>query len=131
MLQYKQLILVTQSRQKGCVECAINRQRHECHELHLCVCSRGGRSLIFRPRLRSCSKIFECESGAEFFFNLRIRILFKIRPPSMQPIFSNFCTLTMTSRSHCRKMLLLVLPKMKWTPDPSPGFNNLLTPDQW
>ena len=41
-------------------------------------------------RLRSCSKIFE--SGSENFSHLRIRLLFRLRLPSMQPKFSKFFT---------------------------------------
>jgi len=51
---------------------------------------RGGQSHIFRLRLGSCSKIFESGSGSESFSNLGIRLLFKLRQPSMQPKFSNF-----------------------------------------
>jgi len=51
-------------------------------------------SHIFRLRLRSCANIFGfgSGSGSEFFSNLRIRLLFKLRQPSMQPKFSNACT---------------------------------------
>jgi len=59
--------------------------------VHLAL--RGGQSHIFRFRLRSSSKIFESGSwsGSEVFSNLRIRLLFRLRKPSMQPKFSNVC----------------------------------------
>jgi len=55
---------------------------------------RSGRSHIFRLRLRSCSEIFETGSGSdsEKCSNLRIRLLFRLRLPSMQPTFSNVYT---------------------------------------
>ena len=43
------------------------------------VHARGGRSHIFRLRLRSFSKIFEFEFGSEHFSNLRIRLLYRPR----------------------------------------------------
>ena len=46
--------------------------------------TRGGRSHIFKLRLRSCSKIFESESGSKFFSNLRIRLLSRLRLPSIR-----------------------------------------------
>jgi len=49
--------------------------------------SRGGRSHFFRRRIRSCSKIFE--SGSGNFFNLRIRLLIRLRlQSSIQPLFT-------------------------------------------
>jgi len=47
---------------------------------------RGGRRHFLRLRLRSCSKIFESWSGLGYSSNLRIRLLFRLRPlPSIQP----------------------------------------------
>jgi len=49
---------------------------------------RGGRSHFFRLRLRSCSNIFESGSGSGsgYSSNLRIRLLFRLRPQSsIQP----------------------------------------------
>jgi len=63
--------------------------RHEVSRCYICIAIRGGRSHIFRLRLRSCSKKFESGSGSEIFSILRIRLLFKLRKPPMQPEFSN------------------------------------------
>jgi len=47
------------------------------------------RSNFFGLRFRSCSKIFEAGSGPENLSNLKIRPLFRLRPRSTQPHFTN------------------------------------------
>ena len=51
---------------------------------------RGGQSHFFRIQLRSCSQIFE--SGSGIFSNLRIRLLFRLQVPSIQPKFTHVFT---------------------------------------
>jgi len=60
---------------------------------HKRQCTRGGRSHIFRLWLRSCSKIFEPRTRSEIFSNLRIRLGFRLRLPSIQPKYSSDSTL--------------------------------------
>jgi len=82
---------------------------------------RGGRSHFFRLRLRSCSKTFESESGSGNLSNLRIRILFRLRLPSIQPKFTNAFTLRndRTDSCCCRNWRKLA---------PDPFFHKFLTP---
>jgi len=49
---------------------------------------RGGWSHFFRLRLHSYFEILESGSGSENFSNLRIRLLFRLRLPSIQPKFT-------------------------------------------
>jgi len=70
------------------------------------VNSRGGRSHFFRLRLRSCSKIIESGFRSGNFPNLRIWLLFKIRPPSTQPKITHVLLMKWPRR-------LLLLPKFK------------------
>ena len=56
------------------------------------ACTIDGRSHIYKPRLRSYSKIFQSGSGSTIFSNFSIRLPFKRRHPSMQPTFSNVLT---------------------------------------
>jgi len=54
-----------------------------------CLHTRGGWSYIFR--FRSCSKFLNQNPGPKFF-NLRIRLLFKLRQPSMKAKVSDVYT---------------------------------------
>jgi len=53
------------------------------------VTTRGGRSHFFRLRLRPCFKIFESGSGYGNFSDLKIRLLFRLRLPSIHPKFTH------------------------------------------
>jgi len=48
-----------------------------------------GRSHFFRLRLHTCSKMFESGSWFGNFSNMRIRLLFRLRLPSIQPKFTH------------------------------------------
>ena len=61
-------------------------------------CTRGGRSHFFRLGLRSCSKVFESGFGSGNFSNLRIRLLFRLRLPSMEPGIHTCFTYEMTTQ---------------------------------
>ena len=90
------------------------RQRFNQHATSLRRCgSRGGRSHTFRHRFRSCSKLFESESGFEIFSNLRIRLPFRLRLPSTPQKFSDIFTLEIDHADcwHC----------LKWKAFPAPG----------
>ena len=60
---------------------------------------RDGRSHSFSLRLRSCSKIFETGYGSGNFSNLRIRLLFRLRLPSIQPKFNHVFNQEMTTQT--------------------------------
>ena len=67
--------------------------------------SRGGRSHFFRLRIRSFSKLFWSVSGSGYFSNLRIRLLFRLRLPSIRPKLYNFSLKKWPRR--------LLMPKLK------------------
>jgi len=80
---------------------------------------RGGRSHFVRLRLHTCSKIFECGFGK--FSNLRIRLLFTLRLPSIQRKSTNVF-LDMTTQTPATAEI------EKMTPDPVRFFHKFLTP---
>ena len=67
---------------------------------------RDDRNHFFRLRLRLCTKMFE--SGSGNFSNLRIRLLFWLRLPSIQSKFTNVFTLEMTMQT------LVIAENEKW-----------------
>ena len=83
----------------------------------------GGRSHIFRLRLRSCFKTFESGvwTGSEKFSSLRIRLLFRLRLPSMQPNFTS----VLPKKCHVWKPHRLLLLKTKSDSGSGSGFSQI------